>query len=162
MSTPRLPRATPESPRAWHRQVARVRERRLGHVHSLMVVRRGSVIAEGGGRPTARTGHALFSLSKSVTSTAIGLLVEDGRLSLDDRVVRHAPRCRAGAIDERLAGMAPSPAVDEHGPGAGRPGGGGRDDRLGATHPGRARDPCAGRGSCQTGATYLLAAIATR
>jgi CubicO group peptidase (beta-lactamase class C family) len=55
--------------------------------HSLMVVRNGFVVAEGWWEPfTANNQHMLFSLSKSVTATAIGLAIAEQLLSLDTRV----------------------------------------------------------------------------
>lgn len=61
-------------------------------MNSLMLVRRGHVIAEGWWAPyTAEAPHMLFSLSKSFTSTAIGLLVDDGQLSVDDAVLSFFP-----------------------------------------------------------------------
>jgi CubicO group peptidase (beta-lactamase class C family) len=50
------------------------------------------VVAEGYWAPSqANDPHILFSLSKSFTSTAIGMLVADGRLSVDDPVLQHFP-----------------------------------------------------------------------
>ncbi|XXY73537.1 serine hydrolase domain-containing protein [Sorangium sp. So ce291] len=60
--------------------------------HSLMVVRRGHVVAEGWWAPySAERPHLLYSLTKSFTSVAVGLAVADGLLSLDDRVVDVLP-----------------------------------------------------------------------
>lgn len=68
-----------------------VERQNLG-LHSLMILRRGSVLAEGWWRPyTAHRPHMLFSLSKSFTSTAIGLAVQEGVLSLDDQVISFFP-----------------------------------------------------------------------
>ncbi|QJD84951.1 serine hydrolase domain-containing protein [Cohnella herbarum] len=61
-------------------------------LHSFMLLKEGSVIAEGWWKPyTADLPHLLFSLSKSFTSTAIGLAVSEGILSLDDQVVSFFP-----------------------------------------------------------------------
>ncbi|MFM8879276.1 MAG: serine hydrolase domain-containing protein, partial [Verrucomicrobiota bacterium] len=63
---------------------------RMEQVHSLMVVRHGHVVAEGWWGPyDAETPHELFSLSKSFTSTAVGLAVAEGLLRVDDPVLRH-------------------------------------------------------------------------
>lgn len=57
-------------------------------LHSLMVVRHGHVVAEGWWKPyAAERKHMLYSLSKSFTSTAVGLAVSDGKLSIDDPVI---------------------------------------------------------------------------
>ena len=87
-----LVRATPESQgissRAIDNFVAAVDREALG-LHSLMLLRHGRVVAEGWWEPyRSRTPHMLFSLSKSFTSTAVGLLVAEGRLSVDDFVLQ--------------------------------------------------------------------------
>lgn len=67
-------------------------DRTIDEVHSLMVVRRGHVVAEGWWNPyAADRPHLLFSLTKSFTSTAVGLATAEGRLSLDDPVVKFFP-----------------------------------------------------------------------
>ena len=58
------------------------------NVHSLMVVRHGQVVAEGWWAPYAPDlKHTLYSLSKSFTSTAVGMAVAEGKLTVDDKVV---------------------------------------------------------------------------
>jgi len=62
-------------------------ERELG-LHSLMIVKDGHVITEAWWEPyRPEDRHTLYSLSKSFTSTAVGLAIEEGFLGLDDRVV---------------------------------------------------------------------------
>jgi len=66
--------------------------------HSLMVVRHGRVVASGWWAPyRADRPHLLYSLSKSFTSTALGIAVDEGLLRLDDRVVDFFPEC---AVDD--------------------------------------------------------------
>jgi CubicO group peptidase (beta-lactamase class C family) len=61
-------------------------------MHSLMLVRHGQVVAEGWWSPyAADSPHALFSLSKSFTSTAVGMAVAEGKLSVDDDVLKFFP-----------------------------------------------------------------------
>src|SRR5438105_2594927 len=61
-------------------------------MHSLMVLRHGHVIAEGWWAPyDAAHNHILYSLSKSFTSTAVGLAVAEGKLSIDDEVLKFFP-----------------------------------------------------------------------
>jgi CubicO group peptidase (beta-lactamase class C family) len=61
-------------------------------MHSLMVLRHGQVIAEGWWAPyDSEHNHILFSLSKSFTSTAVGLAVAEGKLSIDDEVLKFFP-----------------------------------------------------------------------
>mgnify|MGYP000855942882 CR=1 FL=1 len=81
-------------------------EARCPHVHSLMVLRRGQVVAEGWWAPYRRDErHMLFSLSKSFCSTAAGFAVAEGRLSLDDYVTSFFPDDLPADISANLAAM---------------------------------------------------------
>src|SRR5207253_102063 len=61
-------------------------------LHSFMLLRHGHVVAEGWWAPyNADSPHALYSLSKSFTSTAVGLAISDEKLSLDDEVLKFFP-----------------------------------------------------------------------
>jgi CubicO group peptidase (beta-lactamase class C family) len=61
-------------------------------MHSVMVLRHGHVIVEGWWTPyDAEHDHVLYSLSKSFTSTAVGLAVAEGKLSIDDEVLKFFP-----------------------------------------------------------------------
>ncbi len=63
-------------------------EQKVGGLHSFMLLRHGHVAAEGWWAPYAPAlPHMLYSLSKSFTSTAVGLAVADGKLSVDDPVI---------------------------------------------------------------------------
>ena len=71
-------------------------------LHSLMVVRHGHVVAEGWWAPhTPERTRLLYSLSKSFTSTALGLALEEGRVGLDDTVVSYFPEFGAEITDRR-------------------------------------------------------------
>ena len=63
-------------------------EKELDALHGFVIVRHGRVIAEGSWAPyaTLEKPHMLYSHSKSFTSTAVGFLVDDGKLDLDARV----------------------------------------------------------------------------
>lgn len=75
-------------------------------LHSFMMVRQGHVIAEGWWKPyQANKRHMLFSLSKSFTSTAIGLLVHEGKLKTCDKVVSFFPDDLPETVSENLAAM---------------------------------------------------------
>src|SRR5258708_16383309 len=57
-----------------------------------MIVRHGHVVAEGWWKPEAPDKpHVLHSLSKSFNSTAVGLAISDGKLRLDDPVLKFFP-----------------------------------------------------------------------
>ena len=61
--------------------------------HSLMILRHGKVAAEMWWKPYAPDiPQHLFSFSKSLTATAIGLAESEGLLSLDDHVEKFFPR----------------------------------------------------------------------
>ncbi len=67
-------------------------DREIDQMHSFMLVRHGHVIAEGWWAPyDAETPHQLFSLSKSFASTGVGLAVAEGKVSLDDEVLKFFP-----------------------------------------------------------------------
>lgn len=57
-------------------------------VHTLMVLRKGHVIAEAAFSPwRLDTPQYIYSMSKSITGMAIGMAIEEGILSLSDRLV---------------------------------------------------------------------------
>jgi len=69
-------------------------ENRLkGFLHGFVILRHGRTIAEGTWAPhnTLEKPHMLYSHSKSFTSTAIGFLVDDGKIDLDSRVISFFP-----------------------------------------------------------------------
>ena len=67
-------------------------EQKVGGLHSFMLLRRGQVAAEGWWAPYApEHPHQLYSLSKSFTSTAMGLAVAQGLLTVDSRVTSFFP-----------------------------------------------------------------------
>lgn len=64
----------------------------LDAMHSFMLLRHGNVVAEGWWAPYERhSPHTLYSVSKSFTSTAIGLAVQEGLLTIDDPVLTFFP-----------------------------------------------------------------------
>lgn len=70
------------------------------HMHGFLLSLRGETLAEGYWKPfEAVQPHRLYSVSKSVTSLAIGMLAEEGVLSLDDCIVTHFPEW----VDERTS-----------------------------------------------------------
>lgn len=61
--------------------------------HSFMLLRHGRVVAEGWWQPFAADYvHSLYSLSKSFTSTAIGMLVKEGKLDIHQKVISFFPK----------------------------------------------------------------------
>jgi len=65
---------------------------KIDAMNSVMIVRHGHVVAEGWWGPyDADSNHELYSLSKSFTSTAVGLAIAEGKLSLDDEILKIFP-----------------------------------------------------------------------
>ncbi|MCB0588384.1 MAG: serine hydrolase [Phaeodactylibacter sp.] len=74
--------------------------------HSIMINRNGKTILEGWWDPFKREYvHALYSLSKSFTSTAIGMLQEEGKLSVRDKVISFFPDKLPASVSDNLAAM---------------------------------------------------------
>lgn len=61
-------------------------------LHSFLLWKSDNLVAEGYYAPVKRNDlHRMFSVTKSFVSIAIGLLQEEGRLSLDDSIVKFFP-----------------------------------------------------------------------
>jgi CubicO group peptidase (beta-lactamase class C family) len=89
-----LPRSTPEEQGVSSKAVLKFVEAadNINTLHSFMILRHGRVIGEGWWKPEAPDKpHVLASLSKSFTSTAIGMAIADGKLSLEDPVLKFFP-----------------------------------------------------------------------
>lgn len=104
-----IPRSTPEAEgvssagvMAFLNAIARAKH----ELHSFMLARHGRVVAEGWWAPYARSfNHTLYSMSKSFTSTAVGLAVAEGKLTVDERVVTFFPKDLPEQVGEHLAAM---------------------------------------------------------
>lgn len=71
-------------------------------LHSVMVLRHGHVVAEGWWAPhTPERTRLVYSISKSFTSTAVGMALDEGLFSLDDTVISHFPEFEADITDPR-------------------------------------------------------------
>ena len=67
-------------------------DQKVDSINGIVLLRHGRVIAEGAWAPyRGDTNHMLYSLSKSFTSTAVGLAVAEGKLSIDDPVLKFFP-----------------------------------------------------------------------
>lgn len=75
-------------------------------MHSLLLMRHDKLVFEGYYAPcSADTLHRMFSISKSFTSIAIGLLAEEGRLSLEDPIIKHFPEKLPKEVHPWIAAM---------------------------------------------------------
>ena len=89
-----LPRSTPEAQGISSEAVLQFVNDldKIDTLHSFMVVRHGYVIADAWWKPEApNKPHVLWSLSKSFNSTAVGLAIAEGKLSLDDHILKFFP-----------------------------------------------------------------------
>jgi CubicO group peptidase (beta-lactamase class C family) len=90
-----LPRSTPETQGVSSSALlafVEAADKDIDSMNSFMLVRHGHVVAEGWWSPyDAGSPHSLYSLSKSFTSTAVGLAISEGKLSVDDEVLKFFP-----------------------------------------------------------------------
>ncbi|GAA5531438.1 hypothetical protein Hgul01_05263 [Herpetosiphon gulosus] len=104
-----LPRDTPEAHGIASAAIQRwitALDTQIQEIHSVMVLRHGHVIAEAWWTPvTPDQPHLVFSLSKSVTATAIGFAIAEGLLTLDDHIGSFFPDDLPASISEGLAAM---------------------------------------------------------
>lgn len=103
-----LPRSRPEAQSVPSAALARLVEAldEIDHVHTLTVVRRGHVIAEATWAPYERDlPHAMYSVSKSFTSIAVGLAIDEGRFGIDDRVIDLLPAAVPAAPSAHLSSL---------------------------------------------------------
>ncbi|MBO5755137.1 MAG: serine hydrolase [Clostridia bacterium] len=75
-------------------------------VHSCLVVTDGKCLFDASA-PGFSTGlaHATFSMCKTVTALAIGMLIDDGRLLLSDRVYRFFPEYTPNLLQGRMRSL---------------------------------------------------------
>ncbi len=104
-----LPRSTPEAQGISSSALlafVEAADKQIDSFHSFMLVRHGHVVAEGWWTPySAGSPHALYSLSKSFTSTAVGLAISEGKLSLDDEVLKFFPDDAPARPSQNLKSM---------------------------------------------------------
>jgi len=90
-----FPTASPESLGIPSRSVSKFLNRILDHklnLHSLIVIRRGAIAAEGYWAPfDRRRKHRMFSISKSFVSLAVGRMIDEGKMKLDDTIASFFP-----------------------------------------------------------------------
>jgi CubicO group peptidase (beta-lactamase class C family) len=104
-----LPRSTPEAQgvsSAGVRAFIEAADQQVDTMHSFMLVRHGHVVAECWWKPEAgEKPHVMHSLSKSFTSTAVGLAVAEGKLSVDDPVLKFFPEDAPAELSKNLQAM---------------------------------------------------------
>lgn len=104
-----LPRSTPERQGISAADILDFVDTADGQIdtmNSFMLIRHGYVVAEGWWGPYDReTPHILYSLSKSFTATAVGLAIAEGKLSLDDQVLKFFPEDAPADLSANLKAM---------------------------------------------------------
>jgi CubicO group peptidase (beta-lactamase class C family) len=104
-----LPRSTPEAQgvsSAVIRTFVEAADQQVIAMHSFMLVRHGNVVAECWWKPeAAEKPHVMHSLSKSFTSTAVGLAIAEGKLSVDDPVLKFFPDEAPAEPSDKLKAM---------------------------------------------------------
>ena len=103
-----LPRSNPEAQGVSSPAVLAFIEAadKIDAMNSFMLVRHGQVVAEGWWSPYhAQVRHSLYSLSKSFTSTAVGLAIAEGKLSIDDEVLKFFPGDAPAEPSDNLKAM---------------------------------------------------------
>ena len=79
----------------WVEDYVKELNRRGKMCHSFLMLRHGRVFAEGYWRPFHKDWlHRMYSVSKSFVSAAVGMLIDDGRLRLTDKIVDYFPEQR--------------------------------------------------------------------
>jgi CubicO group peptidase (beta-lactamase class C family) len=103
-----LPRSAPEAQSVNSTMLLQFVDKleEIDSLHSLMVVRNGHVVTEGWWAPYGpEDRHQLYSLSKSFTSTAVGLAIEEGKLKLHDPIMKFFPDDLPAAPSMNLRNM---------------------------------------------------------
>lgn len=73
-------------------------------VDALIMMRNGKVVTEGYWHPYSKEmNHIIYSVSKSITALAIGFLIDEGKLHLDDKFVSFFPELVTGPLHEYSA-----------------------------------------------------------
>ena len=73
------------------------------NMHGMLLTLEGQTLAEGYWKPwRAEQPHRMYSVSKSGVSLAVGMLADEGRLSLDDRIAAYFPEWTGGDKPELL------------------------------------------------------------
>ena len=104
-----LPRSTPEAQGVSSEALSKLFDAMDASeidFHSIMVMRNGFVIGEGWWAPYApQYKHSLYSLSKSFTSCAVGLAINEGHFTVEDNVTKFFPELLPAHSSPNLAAM---------------------------------------------------------
>ncbi len=88
-----------------YRLIEKLKEYKIP-MHSLLIARHGHLVLEAYYEPYGReTLHRMFSETKSCTSLAVGLLVQDGTINLQDKICEFFPEYLPGKVHPWMAEM---------------------------------------------------------
>ena len=72
-------------------------------IHSLQLLRHGACVLDCSWKPYAATiPHAMFSLTKTLTTLAVGFAIDDGLLKLEDKLVSFFPEHADLEMDDKM------------------------------------------------------------
>jgi CubicO group peptidase (beta-lactamase class C family) len=75
-------------------------------LHSFIILRHGKIISKGWWNPFGRElKHVMFSVSKSFTSTGVGLAIAENKLKLTDKVVTFFPQSLPDTLSSYMKAM---------------------------------------------------------
>lgn len=87
------------------RMISRLEEKQIP-MHSLLILREDKLVCECYYAPyCADWPHRMFSITKSLTAVAIGLLADEGKLSLDDKIIDYFPEKLPSNVHPYIAAM---------------------------------------------------------
>ena len=73
------------------------------NLHSIMMLRGDTVLVEAYYAPYQKDStHRIYSITKTVTSLAIGLLIEEGKIQLNDKICKYFPEKLSNQVDKRI------------------------------------------------------------
>ena len=85
--------------------IERLQKRQIP-MHSLLLMHHDKLIFEGYYAPcSADSLHRMFSISKNFTSIAIGLLIDEGKIALDDPIIQYFPEKLPDKVHPLIAQM---------------------------------------------------------
>jgi CubicO group peptidase (beta-lactamase class C family) len=102
-----LPRKKPSKvlEKAAAEYIQKVQDEEQG-IHSIMIVKNGKVVFEKWmGEGEKNTPHILHSVSKTFTATAVGMAIDAGLISLEDKVIDFFPEYLPETVSDNLASL---------------------------------------------------------
>lgn len=132
-------------------------------MHSVVVMRYGEVVAEGYADPIdENTLHRMYSVSKSFTAMAVGLLADSGAISLTDTIDTYFPEYVTADTDPRITATTIEDLLRMASPYNGSSYSFDRNDWVASFFEGTVKKEPGTTFAYDTSATYLMCAIVER